>query len=213
VQWLTEAKQDDLTVFASIGQGGSLGERGDRRCYFASDSTLKGRNKDAVAAAQIEDALDKLKSQHFCALVDVNFKGFTTKESIPEPHLRTNFFKEFLGDDGTDEHNVLPGRAVFLATSGLTASLDLDQHDGFTQVVLDGLKGAADKEGYEPDGVVTVDELMEYIDKELPEVVRTHGKTEKERESDRTSGAPRASGVLVPPLAMEPGASLLHPRH
>jgi C-terminal peptidase prc len=183
VQWLAEAKQDDLAVFAFIGQGGSLGERGDRRCYFASDSTLKGRDKDAVAAAQIEEALDKLKSQHFCALIDVNFKGFTTKESIPEPDLRTNFFKEFLGDDGSDEHNVLPGRAVFLATSGLTACLDLDKHDAFTQVVLDGLKGAADKEGYEPDGVVTVDELMEYIDKQLPEVVRTHGKTEKEKES------------------------------
>src|SRR5262249_15597843 len=42
---------------------------------------------------------------------------------------------------------------------------------------LDGLKGAADKEGYEPDGVVTVDELQEYVDKELPERAHKIGKT------------------------------------
>ena len=40
-----------------IGQGGPLGDTGDRRCYFLADSTFKGRDKDAVAADEIEDAL------------------------------------------------------------------------------------------------------------------------------------------------------------
>jgi C-terminal peptidase prc len=181
--WLQEAKQDDLTIFGFIGEGGSLGERGDRRCYFASNSTLKGRDKDAVDAAQVGEILDKLKSRHFCALLDLNFKGFTTKESIPEPDFRNSVYKEVVGDDGTDEHGGLPGRAVFLATAGLSTCLDLDKHDAFVQVALDGLKGAADKEGYEPDGVVTVDELADYLDKEMGEVVRTHGKTVKEKVS------------------------------
>jgi C-terminal peptidase prc len=182
LEWLKGAKQDDLVILAWVGEGGSLGERGDRRCYFASDSTLKGRDKDAVAAASVGEILDKVHSQHFCALVDVNFKGFTTKESIPEPDLRSDFYKEFLGDDGTEEHAPVQGRAIFLATTGTTQIIDLDKHDAFMKVVLDGLKGAADKEGYEPDGVVTVDELTEYLDKALPGELREHGKALKEKE-------------------------------
>jgi C-terminal peptidase prc len=182
LEWLKGAKQDDLVILAWVGEGGSLGARGDRRCYFATDSTLKGRDKDAVAAATVGEILDKVHSQRFCALVDVNFKGFTTKESIPEPDLRGDFYKEYLGDDGTEEHAPVQGRAVFLATTGLTPVIDLDKDDAFIKVVIDGLKGAADKEGYEPDGVVTVDELTEYLDKALPDVLREHGKTLKEKE-------------------------------
>ena len=48
-------------------------------------------------------------------------------------------------------------------------------------MLLDGLKGAADKEGYEPDGVVTVDELATYVEKELPELARKHGQNETEK--------------------------------
>jgi C-terminal peptidase prc len=197
LEGLKDARPDDLVILAWIGEGGSLGQQGDRRCYFATDSTLKGREKDAVAAATVGEVLDKLRSQHFCAFVDVNFKGFTSKESIPEPDLRTNFFREFLGDDGTEDHAAVPGRAVFLATSGLTAPLDLSKHDAFVQVIFDGLKGKADKEGYEPDGVVTVDELMEYLDKELPEQYRTHGKTDKEKESTHLVMGGRGSHFVL----------------
>ena len=42
----------------------------------------------------------------------------------------------------------------------------------------DHVKGAADKEGYEPDGAVTVDELVEYLDKKLTELVRACGPEE-----------------------------------
>jgi C-terminal peptidase prc len=197
LEWLKDARPDDLVVFAYIGEGGSLGERGDRRCYFASDSTLKGRDKDALADAQVGEILDKVRSQHFCALIDVNFKGFTTKQSVPEPDLRSNFFKEFLGDDGSEDHTAVPGRAVFLATTGTSQVLDLDKHDAFIRVVLDGLKGKADKEGYEPDGVVTVDELMEYLDKELPEQLREHGKTEKQKESTHLVLGGRSSHFVL----------------
>src|SRR5205807_5307402 len=128
---------------------------------------FKDRAKNAVASADIEHALEKFKSQHFCAFIDANFKGFDSgKEPAPDLNV-VNFFqmKEFLGNE---EENAPIGRAVFLATRGITPSLDLDKHDLFTTVLLDALKGAADKEGYEPDGVVTIDELMEYLDKQLP---------------------------------------------
>src|SRR5262249_19196995 len=157
------AKPDDLVLLAFIGQGGPLGESGDSRCYFASDSTFKNRAKDAVAAEEIEEALKPLKSKQFCVFLDVNFKGFADQgngpRAIAEPNLGKAPYKEFLGDDGTEDHLPKPGRIAFLATNGLSASLDLKDHGVFSQVLLDGLKGGADKEGYEPDGLVTLDEL------------------------------------------------------
>src|SRR5207244_815049 len=56
LQWLArEARPDDLVLFAFIGQGGPLGRWGERRCYLLADSTVKGRDTDAVAAEEIED--------------------------------------------------------------------------------------------------------------------------------------------------------------
>ena len=38
-------------------------------------------------------------------------------------------------------------------------------------------------EGYEPDGLVTVDELVKYVEREAVDAARTLGKTVKEKES------------------------------
>ncbi len=180
VQWAaTNAGRNDLVLFAFFGQGAPLGERS---CYFASDSTFKDRTKNAVAAADIEHALEKLKSHRFCAFLDVNFKGFNSgKEAAPDANL-VNYYREFLGGDKDEDHPIPAGRIVFLANTRLKPSLDLAEHGVFAQVLLDGLSGAADREGYGPDGYVTVDELAEYMGKELPELVRKHGKTQEEKE-------------------------------
>jgi len=129
IKWVSkDCKTDDLVVFAFFGQGCSLGERGDRTCYFASDSTLDDRAKNAVAAADIAQEFDKLKSKHVCVMLDVNFKGFDPgKKSIPEPKwsdLDGLPYKEFLGDEGGEDHNPLPGRIIFMATNGLNPSID-----------------------------------------------------------------------------------------
>jgi C-terminal peptidase prc len=189
VKWLSkDCKTNDLVIFAFFGQGCSLGERGDRTCYFASDSTLDDRAKNAVAAADIAQEFDKLKSKHVCVLLDLNFKGFDAgKKSIPEPKwsdLDGLPYKEFLGDDEGEDHNPLPGRIIFMATNGLNPSIDLEDHGLFTRAVLDGLQGDADKAGYEPDGVITVDELSVFLNKHIPELKRKHGKTADARKTE-----------------------------
>src|SRR5262249_45342178 len=52
----TNATKDDLVIFAFFGEGAPLG---DRTCYFCTDSTFKGRAKNALAAAEIEHELAK----------------------------------------------------------------------------------------------------------------------------------------------------------
>jgi carboxyl-terminal processing protease len=180
VQWLTtKAGKDDLAVLAFFGQGAPLG---DRVCFFGSDGNFKNRGKTAVAAGDIEKEMEKLKSQRFLGLIDVNLKGFDAgKERLAEPNPN-DFFKIFLGDDDSEEKQPKPGRVVILASSGLKPSLDLDKQGLFTTALVDAFKGAADKEGYEPDGVITVDELVKYLEKQIPDMARTHGKTREEKE-------------------------------
>jgi len=172
------ARAKDLVIFTFIGQGAPLGER---TCYFATDSTFKDRLKNSVAAGDIQQELDKLKKNtNFCGFIDVNYRGFDAgKDSAPDANVN-GFYKEFFGKEEDEEKATPSGRVVFFATMGLGQAFDLEKHGSFTQVLLDGLSGKADKEGYEPDGVVTVDELAEYLDKELGAIVRKH--TTKARE-------------------------------
>src|SRR5260370_31100133 len=83
---------------------------------------------------------------------------------------------------GKEGATVPPGRVLFLANRGTKPSLQLGKHGLFAHVLIDGLKGAADKEGYEPDGVVTVDELGEYMKKEYGDQVRKLAKADEDRE-------------------------------
>src|SRR2546430_1784869 len=174
--WLAKsAGKNDPAIFAFFGQGAPLGERA---CYFATDSSFKNRGKDAVASGELEHELDSLKSQRFIAFLDVNFLGFDAgKEPTPDPIL-PNFYREFFGKE---DAKVTPSRVVFLANSGLKPSFTSGKNGLFTQVLVDALKGKADSEGYEPDGVITIGELVKYVKSELPDRMRAGGKIEDER--------------------------------
>src|SRR5262249_42896824 len=180
-KWVAaNAKARDTVYVAWFGEGGPLGKSGDRRSYFVSDSTFKDRDKTAVGADEIGDLLKDLKANRLAAFLDVNFKGFDPAgQTVAEPDLSKAPYKEFIGDDGSEDHNALPGRIVFMANAGLKPSLDLKDHGVFARVLLDALKGAADKEGYEADGNVTADELTEYLDRHLSDLVREHGKNKE----------------------------------
>src|SRR5436853_1061889 len=176
LEWLEKTTtKDDLVIFAILTQGSPLGERA---VYFASDSTFKDRAKNAVANGDIETYLNKLKSERFLALVDVNFMGIDLgKEKTPDADTR-NFFKEYFGGDDA-EH--APNRVIFLPNSGLKPSLESDKHGLFTEVLVDGLKGKADSAGYEPDGNILVGELIKYFKKEFSERASAIGKDDEEK--------------------------------
>jgi C-terminal peptidase prc len=181
LRWaVTNAKANDLVVFAFFGEGAPLG---DRTCFFATDSTFKDRAKDSLAAADLEHEFEALKSQRFVAFVDVNFKGFDPgKEVVTEPKDPSDLYKIFLGNEDKEDHAPPPGRVVFLASNGLSPTIDLDGDSLFDHLVVEGLKGAADKDGYEADGLITTDELSKYLEKQLPEMARQKGKTKEEKE-------------------------------
>jgi C-terminal peptidase prc len=182
-KWLAaEAGPDDPVFFGFFGDAGLIGKESDRRCYLAHDSTLKGRDKDGVAAVELGEALKGLKSQRFCAFIDLEFVGSGGNfHSLLETLLDRDTFKELLGDQG-EEHAARPGRVLFVKSNGRSSSLDLKDHSLYGQVLLHGLGGKSDVDGYEPDGLVTVDELHDYIEKEMAAQVRALARTDEEKE-------------------------------
>lgn len=194
LKWLAKsANPGDQVVIGFFGQGAPVGESGEGRCYLLADSTVKGRAKDAVGAEEVEEALKGLKAKNLFLMMDSNFTGVRAEalgKGSAEPTLGKAPYKEFLGDDGSDDHAPKPGRLALLATRGLTTSLDLKDHGVFAKVLLDALKGEADgfdskDEGKaKADGLVTVDEVSRFLNKKLPELCRTHGTKEKEKDQD-----------------------------
>ena len=88
---------------------------------------------------------------------------------------------------GKDEEGTQDSRTIFFANfPGVRPSLEREKHGLFAQVILDGLKGAADTQGYEPDGLVIIDELVEYAEKKGTELARKH---DKNRAAGEVSGA------------------------
>jgi carboxyl-terminal processing protease len=196
--WLRDnAKPDDSVILAYFGTGGPVGEGGQRRCYFAADSTVKGRASDAVSANEIGDEFAKIKSQRLAVFLDVNFKSITADPPL-DVRLGENPYGEFLGEDDSPEHNPLPGRVLFLATNGLSTGIDLKEkkHSLFGQLLLDGLAGAADKEGTKADGVVTTRELASYMEAEAPKLWKQFAAQEK-RPTPFVIGAEQNRFVLV----------------
>ncbi len=184
IRWLAEnSKKDDLAIFAFVGEGAPLGDKAGSLCYLGVDSKLADRAKTAVSAADISEAFDKMKSRRFCAFVDVNFHGYKNEPvKISDPTLSAEAYREFMGPvDKDEESSALPGRAVYLANSGLAASPDAEKDGIFTYALLEALHGKADKDGYEADGVITTDELGVYLDKEMPVLARKFGKTDAEK--------------------------------
>jgi C-terminal peptidase prc len=158
------AKDDDVIILFWAGQGAPAGTR---TCYFAADSTLKDRVKDAIGAGDIEAELDKLKNTKVCALLDVNFRGYEAgNEKVSETGLERRL-SEF---DGIKEDSEGPPRPIALlsGSDGMKPSVELEKNGLFTTLLLEAFRGKADKDGDEADGTITAEELFTFVQPELP---------------------------------------------
>jgi len=171
-------KEDTLYVYL-VMQGASSG---DKPVVFAEDTTFKDRLKTGISPADLEEPLKGLKSEQVVVFLDLDLKAFTnTKESIKLPNIG-EFVRVFLGMPEKDlDAEPLPGRIVLRHGFGLEPQLTVGKNSLFTAVVAEALQGKADTEGYEPDGQVTLEELIKYTDKQIAEKAAVVGKTAEER--------------------------------
>ena len=177
---LAKTGKDDTVVLAMFGRGAAAGES---TVLFAADSTFKDRAKDAVLGTDLEAELKTAKQQRLAMFLDIHFKGYDAgKEAVVEPNLRDIFNGVFGGEEKGEQPNP-PNRLLILGNIPTADPFTVGENSLFTATLLEALKGTADVEGYEPDGLVTVDELTKYLEKEMLEQARKLGKTKKEKES------------------------------
>jgi C-terminal peptidase prc len=170
--------QHDTLIVYLVMQGATAGEK---PCLFATDSTFKDRQKNGISGGDIETVFKDLKSEQVLVFLDFNLKAAETKEALLAPNIG-DFVRVFLGLPEKDlDAEPPPGRVVFRDGNGIQPMLTDGKNGLFTSVVADALRGKADTEGYEPDGVVMLDELIKYVDKHLPEKAATIGKSNEEQ--------------------------------
>ena len=170
--------KDDTLILYMVMQGATAGEK---TCLFATDSTFKDRAKDSIFGADLEKEFKDLKSEQVAVFLDFNLKGFESKEAVLAPNI-VQFVRVFQGvKEGDLEAEPLPGRVVLLSGTGIQTPITIEKNGMFTTVIADALRGKADAEGYEPDGLVVVDELVKYASKQLQDKAAILVKTPEEQ--------------------------------
>lgn len=178
--------KDDLLLVAFFGRGASTG---DKTVYFTPSTSLKDRAKTGlVLGPDLTPAFKKVKGQNVLLMMDVQYKGFDPgMEKVAEPTL-TDVDALLFGSDDKEESVRPQDRLMLLSGFIGSESIARGENSLFGSLALEALKGKADedaayRDGYEPDGLVTTDELIKYLDKELPNEARKLGKTNKEKEA------------------------------
>jgi C-terminal peptidase prc len=176
---VTKTGKDDRIIFAYFGRGATAG---DSTCLFTAETNFKERAKTGLLGNDLKPDLHAARDRKLAVLMDVSFKGFEAgKEKLAEPTLRDVLTAVYGGDN--DREPAPPNKVVLLATTPSHVPLTKGEHGLFAATVLDALTGAADTEGYEPDGLVTVDELAKYLEKNAADAARSVGKTALEKEA------------------------------
>jgi C-terminal peptidase prc len=179
--------KDDLLVIGFFGRGAPVGF--DKVAFFAKESTVADRVKNAVSGEELSNEMKAVKPQRLLVLTDLAFKGFDAgKETLAEPNtyaILAGFYGTVSDNKDKEEEEPQQIRDKVIALSYLPGNdpVAVGENGLFAKSVVDGLKGAADTDGYEPDGVVTVDELAKYLDKEVTDQARKLGKTTSEKEA------------------------------
>jgi carboxyl-terminal processing protease len=179
--------KDDMLLIGFFGRGAPIGF--DKIAFFAADSTVADRSKNAIVAEELSAEMKRVKPQRLLVLTDLAFKGFDAgKETLAEPNTFA-ILSAFYGtvsenkDAEDDEPQQIRDKVVALSYLPGNDPIAVGDQGLFVKTSLEALRGAADKDGYEPDGVVTVDELSKYLEKEVTEQARVLGKSTSEKEA------------------------------
>lgn len=178
---VAKTSKDDPILFAYFGRGASSG---DNTCLFTAETIFKDRGKTGVLGTDLAPMLKAGRDRKLCLLFDISFNGFDAgKETLAEPTFRDVFTGLFGSEDERGEGPAPPDKVIFLASTPSHPPLTKGDHGLFASVLIDALKGAADTEGGEADGLVTIDELFTFVEAKSAEGARAIGKTLTEKET------------------------------
>jgi uncharacterized caspase-like protein len=170
------ARKDDTVFVFFAGHGApEVDPRGLERDGIAKylvpvDADLDDLYATALPMDELHTIFTRIEAERIVVLLDACYSGGAGGRTFAAKRTRTTN----LDDLFLERLTRAKGRAIVSAARPNEVSLELSElgHGLFTYYVLEGLKGGADSNG---DAVVTLQELYEYVEREVTQRSRAVG--------------------------------------
>ena len=163
-----KAGKDDMVIIFFAGHGAteedSMSPDGDglEKYILPYDADLKNLYASALPMSEISKIFSRIYSERLIFIADACYSGASGGRTIGIKRMRANISDAFI-----DRISSGKGRVIITASGANEISAEYDelQHGVFTYYMLEGLKGKAD---LDKDGIITVDEVYNYVSINVP---------------------------------------------
>ncbi|MDM8540465.1 caspase family protein [Desulfococcaceae bacterium HSG9] len=165
-KWLSQqAREDDTVIIYYSGHGAPEGQA---MYWLTHNADINDLYTTALNNDEIADMLSRIRAKRVITFLDSCYSAATVRRKDRTRAVVTEIpWEKFSGE----------GRVTISASDGKQLSLELDKykHGVFTYYLLEGLKGQADTN---QDGVIDVDEIWNYVKRQVTETAAKAGNTQ-----------------------------------
>ena len=162
------AGKDDMVMIFFAGHGAteedSMSPDGDglEKYILPYDADLKNLYASALPMSEISKIFSRIYSERLIFIADACYSGASGGRTIGINGKRANISDAFI-----DRISSGKGRVIITASGANEVSVEHDElkHGVFTYYMLEALKGKADMD---KDGIITVDEVYNYVSINVP---------------------------------------------
>ena len=170
------AKKDDTVVIFFAGHGApEVDQRGVERDGLAkylipADADPDDLYSTALPMDEMQTIFSRVEAERMVVFLDACYSGAAGGRTFSSKRTRASN----LDDQFLERLTRSKGRAIITASRPSEVSIELPElgHGIFTYYLVEGLKGAAD---LNKDGIVTVQELYEYLEQQVAKKSRSVG--------------------------------------
>ncbi|MBI2540096.1 MAG: caspase family protein, partial [Deltaproteobacteria bacterium] len=170
------AKKDDTVIIFFAGHGApEVDQRGVERDGFSkylvpTDAEPDDLYSTALPMDELQTIFARLEAQRVVVFLDACYSGAAGGRTFASKKTRSAHVDDLFLERATSSK----GRAIITASRPSEVSIELPDlgHGIFTYYLLQGLKGAAD---LNRDGIVSLQELYEYVERQVSQKSRAVG--------------------------------------
>ena len=170
------AKKDDTVVIFFAGHGApEVDQRGVERDGFAkylvpSDAEPDDLYSSGLPMDELQTIFARIEAERVVVFLDACYSGAAGGRTFASKKTRSAHVDDLFLERLTQSK----GRAIVTASRATEVSIELPElgHGIFTYYLVQGLKGAAD---LNRDGIVSLQELYEYVEREVAQKSRSVG--------------------------------------
>ncbi|MDP3920390.1 MAG: caspase family protein [Candidatus Omnitrophota bacterium] len=140
-----------VIFFAGHGQTESLGDGRERGYIIPVDGNVTDYFTTAISMTQVRELSQRIRAKHLLYMMDACYSGLGLTRAAGLNPITDGYIQK-----------ITSMRSVQMITAGGKGEqvMELDGHGAFTQYILRGLDGEADRDN---DGVVTASELGAFV--------------------------------------------------